>query len=164
MLRPWRSVTTSFSDRAIVTANRAAIGAGHGPCGPDPPTVSIDRVWPQAGNNRAAIFGTDAPAFKPGRAGPTMADTERVTRRGRARGRGKPTHSGPGPSPMALRPQAALWLRAHSSAACTLAVMWAAERRIARRWHSGHGPRRVCLGQDLSAGCANRGGVIGVGS
>ena len=65
---------------------------------------------------------------------------------------------------MALRPHAALWSRAHSSAACMLAVMWAAERRIARRWHSGHGPGRVCLGQDLGASCANRRGVTDAGS
>ena len=57
---------------------------------------------------------------------------------------------------MALRPHAALWLRAHSSAACTLAAMWAAVRRIARRWHSVHGPGRACLGQDPGGSCANR--------
>jgi hypothetical protein len=65
---------------------------------------------------------------------------------------------------MALGPHAALWLRAHSSAACTLAAMWAAERRFARRWHSGHGPGRACLGQDLGGSRANRRGVTGADS
>ena len=71
---------------------------------------------------------------------------------------------GPASRRMALQPHAALWLRAHSSAACTLAAMWAAERRFARRWHSGHGPGRACLGQDLGGSCANRRGVTGADS
>jgi hypothetical protein len=65
---------------------------------------------------------------------------------------------------MALPPHAAFWLRAHSCADRTLAATCAAERMIARRWHLGHGPGRVCRGQDLGGSCANRRRATGADS
>ena len=92
MIRSWRSVTTSFFDCAIVTANGPRSGGR-----PRTLRLGLTDLYRSiaSGLGRAiTALRSSAPTRPPahrGRAGPIMADTECVGRRGRARGCSKTT-------------------------------------------------------------------------